>query len=170
MTANALTGDREQCLAAGMDDYISKPVQLDELAKVLLRQQVHVEAEPIPASDQTPAMEFQQQAIDRLAAAAGAKGAAIILGAMVDSAPRLLDGLLRALELGDAKEFRRSAHSLKANAATVGADALAGMFQELEDLGSAGDLSNVADQSTRAEQSYRSLVVAIDGVRKELAR
>jgi CheY-like chemotaxis protein len=169
MTANALTGDRERCLAAGMDDYISKPVQLDELAKVLLRQQVHVEAEPIPASGQVPAMEFQQQAIDRLAAAAGAKGAALILGAMVDSAPRLLDGLRRSLEAGDAKEFRRSAHSLKANAATVGADALAGMFQELEDLGSAGDLSNVADQATRAEQTYRNLLVAIDSVRKELA-
>lgn len=169
MTANALTGDRELCLAAGMDDYISKPVQLDELAKVLLRQQVHVEAAAIAASDPAPGTQFQQQAIDRLAAAAGAKGAAMILGAMVDSAPRLLEGLRRALAVGDAKEFRRSAHSLKANAATVGAGALAGMFQELEDLGSAGDLSNVADRAAQAEQTYRSLVAAIDGVRKELA-
>src|SRR5687768_9706349 len=151
MTANALTGDRERCLAAGMDDYISKPVQLDELAKVLLRQQVHVEAAAAgAASDSTgnePAMGLRQELIDQLVAAAGPRGAVLVLGAMVDSAPRLLDGLRGSLAAGDAKAFRRSAHSLKANAATVGADALAQMLQELEDLGGAGDLSNAADRS-----------------------
>ncbi len=108
-------------------------VQLDELAKVLLRQQVHVGA--AAASNSPSEAEFRQEAIDRLVSAASAKGAAMILGTMVDSAPRLLDGLQRSLAAGDAKEFRRSAHSLKANAATVGADALAGLFQELENLG-----------------------------------
>jgi CheY-like chemotaxis protein len=172
MTANALTGDRELCLAAGMDDYISKPVQLDELAKVLLRQQVHVEAAAASvapaATNNESATEFQQGAIDKLVSAAGPKGAVLVLGAMVDSAPRLLDALSRSLAAGDAKEFRRSAHSLKANAATVGADALAQMFQELEDIGSAGDLPAAADKSASAEQSYRGLVVAIDDVRKKL--
>jgi signal transduction histidine kinase/DNA-binding response OmpR family regulator/HPt (histidine-containing phosphotransfer) domain-containing protein len=172
MTANALSGDRELCLAAGMDDYISKPVQLDELAKVLLRQQVHVEAAAAgAASDSTgnePAMGFRQELIDKLVAAAGPRGAVLVLGAMVDSAPRLLDGLRGSLAADDAKAFRRSAHSLKANAATVGADALAQMFQELEDLGSAGDLSNAADKTSSAEQAYRNLVAAIDDVRKGL--
>ncbi|MFC4311283.1 response regulator [Steroidobacter flavus] len=168
MTANALTGDRELCLAAGMDDYISKPVQLDELAKVLLRQQVHVEAATAAVATGPSGIEFRQDAIDRLVSAASAKGAAMILGTMIDSAPRLLEGLQRSLAAGDAKEFRRSAHSLKANAATVGADALAAMFQELENLGSAGDLSAVADKASSAEQSYRGLVAAVDDIRKKL--
>jgi len=170
MTANALTGDREACLAAGMDDYISKPVQLDELAKVLLRQQVHVDAAaaaaPVVTTNESLA-EFRKEAIDRLVAAAGEKGAALVLGAMIDSAPRLLDGLHRALVDGDAKEFRRHTHSIKANAATVGADALARMFQELEDLGSAGDLSAAAGKVSSAEQAYRDLVEAIDNLREK---
>jgi HPt (histidine-containing phosphotransfer) domain-containing protein len=147
-------------------------VQLDELARVLLRQQVHVEAAATAisaAAVNAPAPEFRQEAIDRLVSAAGAKGAVLVLGAMIDSAPRLLGGLRRALAAGDAKEFRRSAHSLKANASTVGADTLARMFQELEDLGSAGDLSGAADKTSSAEQAYRSLVVTIDGLRKKLA-
>jgi CheY-like chemotaxis protein/HPt (histidine-containing phosphotransfer) domain-containing protein len=169
MTANALTGDRELCLAAGMDDYISKPVQLDELARVLLRQQVHVEAAPPSvATTHESLAEFRQEPIDRLIAAAGAKGAGFVLGAMVDSAPRMLEGLRSALADGNTKELRRNAHSLKANAATVGADALAQMFQELEDLATSGDLSAAADKVSSAEQTYRRLVEAIDGVRKKL--
>jgi signal transduction histidine kinase/DNA-binding response OmpR family regulator/HPt (histidine-containing phosphotransfer) domain-containing protein len=171
MTANALTGDRELCLAAGMDDYISKPVQLDELAQVLLRQQVHVEASVASApafATSEPLTEFRQETIDRLVSAAGPKGAGFVLAAMVDSAPRLLDGLRRALTDGDAKELRRNAHSLKANAATVGADSLARMFQEIEDLGSAGDLSEAADKVSSAEQAYRKLVAAIAGFRNKL--
>ena len=165
MTANALTGDRELCLAAGMDDYISKPVQLDQLAKVLLWQQVHVEASASAdagtAADGSQT-EFRQETIDRLISAAGEKGARLVLGAMIDSAPRLLDGLHRALAEGDAKAVRRHAHTLKTNAATVGADALARMFQELEDLGAAGNLAHAADRAPSAEQSYRSLVASID--------
>ena len=96
-------------------------------------------------------------------------GASIVLGAMVDSAPRLLDALQSALAQGDAPAFRRSAHSLKANAATVGADALTQAFQELEDLGNAGNLAAATDQTASAAQAYRGLIEAIVTLRKQLS-
>jgi signal transduction histidine kinase/DNA-binding response OmpR family regulator len=174
MTANALTGDRERCLAAGMDDYISKPVQLDELAKVLRRQQEYVDpaataalrAITRPPTTTAESTEYRQAAVDQLLSAAGPSAAAAVLGAMIDSAPRLLAGLQQALAEGNAKEFRRSAHSLKANAATVGADALAETFQALESLGDAGDLESAKETAAAAEQGYRSLIEAIKKVRK----
>jgi signal transduction histidine kinase/DNA-binding response OmpR family regulator/HPt (histidine-containing phosphotransfer) domain-containing protein len=171
MTANALSGDRERCLAAGMDDYISKPVQLEELAKVMQRQQVYVDlpvAAPPPATSTTNVAEYSQEAVDKLVSATGAVGASIVLGAMVDSAPRLLDTLRSALVQGDAPAFRRSAHSLKANAATVGADALTRIFQELEELGSAGNLAAASEQTESAELAYRNLIEAIVKLRQRL--
>ena len=173
MTANALTGDRERCLAAGMDDYISKPVQLEELARVLQRQQVHIGASAAMANE-TPntalALEFRQEVIDQLVAAAGPVGAGLVLGAMIESAPKQLESLRSALSGRDAETFRRSAHSLKANAATVGADALAHTFQELEDLGAAGDLESAADKVAAAQQAYRSLIAAIRQVRERFSK
>ncbi len=176
MTANALTGDRERCLAAGMDDYISKPVQLDELAKVLRRQQEHVDplatatlrAITRPPAGTTPEQtEYKQSAVDQLLSVAGPAGAAVVLGAMVDSAPRMLATLQNALAEGNAKEFRRCAHSLKANAATVGADDLAQAFQALESLGDAGDLQAAVDKTAQADQGYRNLIEAIRQLRKQ---
>jgi CheY-like chemotaxis protein len=177
MTANALTGDRERCLAAGMDDYISKPVQLDELAKVLRRQQEYVDplataalrATTRPPASVAESKEYRQTAVDQLVSAAGSAGAAVVLGAMIDSAPRMLAGLQKALNEGNAKEFRRSAHSLKANAATVGADELAQTFQMLESLGDAGDLATAAEKAIAADQAYRSLIEAIKKLRSQLA-
>lgn len=177
MTANALTGDRERCLAAGMDDYISKPVQLDELAKVLRRQQEQVDfsataalrASTRSSASTTEPGEYRQAAVDQLVSAAGSAGAAVVLSAMIDSAPRLLAGLQMALSEGDAKEFRRAAHSLKANAATVGADELAETFQSLESLGDAGDLASATEKTATAEQGYRNLIEAIKKVRKQYA-
>jgi HPt (histidine-containing phosphotransfer) domain-containing protein len=73
-----------------------------------------------------------------------------------------------ALAQGDAPAFRRSAHSLKANAATVGADALARTFQELEDLGNTDNLAAAAAQTESAGQAYRSLIEAIAKLRNQL--
>lgn len=165
MTANALSGDRDRCLAAGMDDYISKPVQLEELAKVMQRQQMHVDAQPVSPSP--PLTEFRRETIDQLVSTAGV-GATIVLGAMVDSAPRQLEALQSALDQRDAPAFRRTAHSLKANAATVGAEALARTFQELEDLGNAGNLDAAREKTESARLSYKNLVEAIARLRKQL--
>jgi CheY-like chemotaxis protein/anti-sigma regulatory factor (Ser/Thr protein kinase) len=169
MTANALSGDRERCLAAGMDDYISKPVQLEELAKVMRRKQVHMDTLSIaalPAPETQSAVQFRQEAIDRLVSATGARGAVVVLGTMIDSAPRLLDALQSALDKRDAAAFRRSAHSLKANAATVGADALARTLQQLEELGIAGDLETAAQEAASAQQEYRRLIEVMKRLRE----
>jgi HPt (histidine-containing phosphotransfer) domain-containing protein len=102
--------------------------------------------------------------IEHLASMAGPAGAAVVLAAMIDSAPRLLEGLDEALRARDAKEFRRHAHSLKTNALTVGADALASQFQGLEDMGAAGQFDDTAPEKTAAVASaYRRL---IDDIRK----
>lgn len=110
---------------------------------------------------------YLQDAVDKLVSTAGAAGAAVVLGAMVDSAPRLLGSFLKALAEGNAKEFRRSAHSLKANAATVGAEALAQTFQELESFGDAGDLDAATEKAASAEQAYRSLIEAVKKLRRQ---
>jgi len=120
-----------------------------------------------PPARPTEASEYRQDAVDQLVSAAGAAGAAVVLGAMIDSAPRLLGGLQTALAEGDAKEFRRSAHSLKANAATVGADALAQTFQELENIGDAGDLDAAKEKTAAAERTYRSLIEAVKKLHKQ---
>lgn len=170
MTANALSGDRERCLAAGMDDYISKPVQLDELAKAIHRQRIHDDDLPadVPQANAATASsseEFRRETIDQLASVSGPAGAAIVLGAMIDSAPRLLDGLQTSLADRDSKEFRRYAHSLKANALTVGAAAIAVQLQELENLGAADRLNDAAEQTALAQQGYRRLIESMHALR-----
>src|SRR5262249_39901875 len=132
------------CLAAGMDDYISKPIQLPELAKVIDRNRPGSPAVPADVTVETPILSiasteaelgYDREVIDRFVSVAGATGAAIVLSAMIDSAPGMLEGLQRAVSNTDRKEIRRYAHSLKTNARTVGANAIARQFQELEQLG-----------------------------------
>lgn len=170
MTANALSGDRERCLAAGMDDYISKPVQLEELAKVIQRQRrMGDPATEVAASSQIAPqpVPFRRETIERLAAAAGPDGTAMVLSTMIDSTPRMLDGLSRAIKTQDAKALRRNAHSLKANALTVGAELLAAHLQELENMGAAGDVEQAIEKAAAVRADYLRLIEAMQAVRQQ---
>jgi signal transduction histidine kinase/CheY-like chemotaxis protein len=178
MTANALSGDRERCLAAGMDDYISKPIQLPELAKVIERNRPGAPAVPSDVTVETPALVvastedplgYDREVIDRFVSVAGPAGASMVLGAMIDSAPGMLEGLQRAVMNGDRKELRRHAHSLKTNARTVGANAIARQFQELEQLvGENGAVEGAAAITAAASSAYRQLIDAMRRLREQL--
>ena len=188
MTANALSGDRERCLAAGMDDYISKPIQLPELAKVIERNRpggsaatpdtASIDTRPTDtatealASAVTPSTEdalgYDRGVIDRFLSVAGPVGASMVLGAMIDSAPGMLDDLQRAVTVADRKEIRRHAHSLKTNARTVGANAIARQFQELEQLGGTAPLDGAAASTAAASAAYRQLIEAMRRLREQL--
>jgi HPt (histidine-containing phosphotransfer) domain-containing protein len=202
MTANALRGDRERCLKAGMDDYISKPIQLTELARVIERNRpgaadrlsettstiaaaasdtaadLATAADPATVDSGTRGSgstlgenvgDYEQETLDRLIAAAGKVGAAIVLGTMVDSAPGLLDGLRRALVAADRNEIRRYAHSIKANARTVGAYRLAHWLEEIEALAASGEPEAVAASAAAAATDYERLVGSMRGLREQLS-
>ncbi len=138
MTANAMSSDREACLAAGMDDHVGKPFDITHLVEVLLAQVARRRSGELEAARRPMALTVASTgAILDTATALGrmeGDGALYsrVLRAFIDEAgqaPARLDALLARKDLAGAAHF---AHSLKGMAATAGAEALATVARELE--------------------------------------
>jgi PAS domain S-box-containing protein len=161
MTANAVRGDRERLLQAGMDDYVSKPVRVEELVAALKR------STPRPASpsagkprteeDGPPAGPvIDPSALEGLRSALGDDREAFleILAAYLEDTPKLLAALREALRQGQAEAFTRAAHTLKSSSATLGAMSLASVAAQLEAAGRGGEVSTAAPGVAEAEARY----------------
>ena len=138
LTANAMKGDRERCLAAGMDDYLSKPFSAGQLGEVLDKWLGPTPDQPGSASAD-PALPGQvgldQTALDHIREAMPGDGKQL-LGRVVrrylDDSPRLIATLRKAAIRGDTDSLGRAAHSLKSSSATVGASGLAAQCRLIE--------------------------------------
>jgi CheY-like chemotaxis protein len=160
-TANALEEERRMCLAAGMDDYLSKPIRMEDLVAALNRRPSDslVGGRP-PVIDRAPL----DQLIDNL----GPDAAADLISVYLTDAPALLRTLGRALAQEDADGFRLAAHTLKSSSAPFGANALSDMCRRLEALGRANDLKGASGILVSAEAAFDEARVALEARVKEL--
>ncbi|MHB9074819.1 MAG: response regulator [Desulfobaccales bacterium] len=150
MTANAMQGDREKCLDAGMDDYITKPIRVEALVEAL--NQTQPKGSPDLPMESGPAIDPEQFESFRLAMGDDFIGE--VIEVFNEDAPKLLLDMQQALTANDAELFRRAAHSLKSNSAQIGATKLSELAKGLEMLGKAGRLAEVSDTVALAEAEY----------------
>ena len=151
MTANAMKGDREKCLEAGMDDYLPKPVKPEVLEEVILRWL------PKPSVSAVPVLPGQEESLDGCLdeqvlqdlQSLGDEDQPDFLQAVIqqflEDQTKHVTAVETAIEDKDPLALRKAAHSLKGSSFNVGARALASSAMELEKLGAAGSLDGVED-------------------------
>jgi CheY-like chemotaxis protein/HPt (histidine-containing phosphotransfer) domain-containing protein len=175
LTANAMKGDLERCLAVGMNEYISKPFRQDNLIRTLERWLMGRKVSP-PPEPSAPAASYADLAIDpdRLASlrALGAAAGQDLLGELLArfrTQTQVIE-LRRALEASDRAQLRFVAHSLKGSSGTMGAMRLSRLCAQLEEQAEGSPLTICADLlGAIAEEYLRVLAQLTAACEKEAA-
>ena len=182
LTANALEGDRERCLAQGMDDYLAKPFSRDDLMRVLVRwlPQVAADAAPSAAPVVVPVVApvephssvLDARIIERITALqrdGKPDLLAHLIGLYLASVPRLVSEIEFGLTAGDAALVRRAVHTLKSSSANLGASALAKICGELEVQARDGELSALAARVDVLHFEIDGVLAALRALRPQAA-
>jgi signal transduction histidine kinase/CheY-like chemotaxis protein len=153
MTAHAMAGDRERCLAHGMDGYLPKPIEPASLFSV-----VEEGTDGAAAEGHIGPRGSAFDEIGLMQRVGGDRSLALeVIGAFLEDQPTRLRELSDALAIPDVMRVRRSAHAIKGSAATVGAPALAAAAQAIEELAAQGQVPLLELGWRRLEEAATAL-------------
>jgi CheY-like chemotaxis protein len=180
MTANAMQGDREKALAAGMDDYVPKPIDIEKLEIVLkrwIRQETPESGVLLPASSghrsvsERGSEDHLDHAVIESLRALQKEGEPDILANYVElflaDVPPRLASLWEAVERGDARSVEQNAHTLNGSCGSVGARRMAELCEELRGAGASEHLAGISDLLDRLEAEFEHVRAALEA---ELSR
>ncbi|CAA9490871.1 MAG: diguanylate cyclase/phosphodiesterase (GGDEF & EAL domains) with PAS/PAC sensor(s) [uncultured Rubrobacteraceae bacterium] len=168
MTANAMEGDREKALSAGMDDYVSKPIDSESLKAALTRWIPRTDGETSVSEeavgDATLPVEYPLDpgVIEGLRGLGGPELLAELVELYLEQAPAQLEALREAIEAGDAASVKGTAHALKGSSGNMGALRMATICAELEETGSAEKLEYATALTKRLEAEYGRVRSALE--------
>jgi two-component system sensor histidine kinase/response regulator len=153
MTAHAMKGDRERCLEAGMDGYITKPVRFSDIEQTLAN--LAGAAKPAQKLEAKVASWNRTEALDRI----GGDEELLrdLCQIFLEESPKLLEKLQQALAAGDSDGVMRAAHSLKGESSYLGADGTSQAARQLEEMGRNQDLSRARNTLAVLEREIASL-------------
>ena len=169
LTANALVGDADVCLAAGMDDHLAKPYSRNQLTATMARwlppelvemasQSKVTEPGKLNSEPSTDAtITLNQRALDNIRSLDPDGEAGVlreVIGIYIEEAPGHLASLRQALSTRDAAELARVAHAMKSASHNVGASQLGEACRQLEHASRAGDMDAATDGVATIETQY----------------
>jgi CheY-like chemotaxis protein len=162
MTAYAMKGDRERCLEAGMDGYVSKPIQAAELFKAIaeLVPVAAVEERTEPAREESVEVFNQALALEQVGG--DAELLVELIGLFSEDSERLLTEVRRAVACCESKGIERAAHTLKGTASNFGAHLVVATAQRLEQMGRTSDLASADAVCADLEAALERLNVALE--------
>jgi signal transduction histidine kinase/DNA-binding response OmpR family regulator/HPt (histidine-containing phosphotransfer) domain-containing protein len=197
VTANAMQGDREECLKAGMDDYISKPIRLEALIQALSKCQPRGEGErgrggegentehensgfiltpssahlltkaPATSSPPDPIDAKVLQSFRNMVGERADLVLAEIIDCYLEDAPKLISAIAQAVGQGDATQLRHASHTLKSSSATLGAMTLSHLCKKLEVMSRAGNSEYAEDHLPQLEAEYKRVKAALQLERQQ---
>jgi len=180
LTANALEGDRERCLDAGMDDYLAKPFNRSELRTCMerwlggtpeKRAVPPAPAAPVPPGDakqeedQRPTIDPKALAeVRQMGGSADPDLVPRVIRLYLAESVKLLESIDRALDADDVPTLQRAAHSLKSSSGMVGALTLAQLSREIEELARKAQVDRAKSYADKLRGEYARVREALEGI------
>ncbi len=175
VTADALQGDREKCVQAGMDDYITKPIRIADIQGVLERWAKSAEGKLSnqQSSVPSPLSDLEQSMFERVHQLGLETDPTFMLELIASYAPLLkkeTDAIRDACSKQNAVAVHYAAHSLKGASLNIGANELAAVCRTIEQLATNQDLASVAQHLDTLTESLKKTLVSLDSLRTRLSK